>query len=121
MYHQARHFRSNIGGPLLVNFFEKWQIDKSYLVNSKILGGPCPPPRNGAPVYHTLQINALNFQFKNVVFESVKVKSVKIKKIIRSLRMVQKSFVRRFENDTFESVFFKSVEIESVVVSAHPL
>ena len=68
----------------------------------------------------TLGVGTYNYTFKSVVFESVKVKSVKIKKILRSPRMVQKSFVGRFENDTFESVFFKSVEIESVVVSAHP-
>ena len=58
----------------------------------------------------TKGVGTYNYTFKSVVFESIKVKSVTIKKVLRSLRMVQKSFVRRFENDTFESV-----EIESVV------
>ena len=49
------------------------------------------------------------YTFKSVVFESVK-----NKKILRSLRMVQKSFVIGFENETFERVFFKSVEVVSV-------
>ena len=61
-------------------------------------------------------VGTYNYTFKSVVFESVKIKN----KILRSLGMVQKSFVRRFENDTCESVFIKSVEIESVVVNAHP-
>ena len=57
--------------------------------------------------YFTMGVGTYNYTFKSVVFESVKVKSVKIKKILRRLRMVQKSFMRRFENDTLKVYFLK--------------
>ena len=56
-----------------------------------------------------------SYTFKSVIFESVILESIKIKIFSKSVKMIQKSFLRISENDIFESV-----KVESVRVDRHP-